>query len=123
MSEEKDIMKFLKLSTSSTICSEYGLDLYENEKNRMDAFGNLISKGKNKKQKISFSDNLALNDKLVNIIPVESYKKYNYFIIIDGVIYNIKEEEIKEIKEIKEIEDEISIDKYDGSLGKSCSIF
>ena len=60
---------------------------------------------------------------MVNIIPVESYKKYNYFIIIDGVIYNIKEEEIKEIKEIKEIEDEISIDKYDGSLGKSCSIF
>lgn len=119
---EKDIRN-LKSSTASTIHSEKDISFLEDEKVRKDAFGNLISKGKNKKQKISFSDNLALNDKLVNIIPVESYKKYNYFIIIDGVIYNIKEEEIKEIKEIKEIEDEISIDKYDGSLGKSCSIF
>ena len=116
---EKDIRN-LKSSIASTIHSEKDISFLEDEKIRKDAFGNLISKGKNKKQKISFSDNLALNDKLVNIIPVESYKKYNYFIIIDGVIYNIKEEEIKEIKEI---EDEISIDKYDGSLGKSCSIF
>ena len=122
MSEEKDIMKFLKLSTSSTICSEYGLDLYENEKNRMDAFGNLISKGKEKKQKISFADSLPLNNnKLVEIIPVESYKKFNILHVEDGIVGYVNENE--ENIEEEESEDDIIIEKDNGKSGKSCSIF
>ena len=126
MSEEKDIMKLLKLSTSSTICSEYGLDLYENEKNRMDAFGNLISKGKEKKQKISFADSLSLNNnKLVEIIPVESYKKFNILHIEDGIVgyVNENEENYEENIEEEESEDDIIIEKDNGKSGKSCSIF
>jgi hypothetical protein len=38
--------------------------------NRMDAFGNLISKGKGKKQKVSFKDFLT-KQKLVEILNVE----------------------------------------------------
>lgn len=115
-------MKFLKLSTSSTICSEYGLDLYENEKNRMDAFGNLISKGKEKKQKISFADSLSLNNnKLVEIIPVESYKKFNILHVEDGIVGYVNENE--ENIEEEESEDDIIIEKDNGKSGKSCSIF
>ena len=103
MSEEKDIMKLLKLSTSSTICSEYGLDL--NEKNRIDAFGNLISKGKEKKQKISFADSLPLNNnKLVEIIPVESYKKFNILHIEDGIVGYVNENEENYEENIEEEE-------------------
>jgi hypothetical protein len=41
---------------------------------RRDAFGNLILKGKNKKHKISFLDNIKKNKNLVTYVDVKSYK-------------------------------------------------
>lgn len=48
---------------------------------RRDFYGNLILKGKNKKQRISFLDDVLYknnkNCKFVEIIDIQSYKKYN----------------------------------------------
>ena len=48
---------------------------------RKDAYGNIIIKGRNKKQRISFQDDLLYknkNDKkFIEIIDIQSYKKFN----------------------------------------------
>lgn len=122
---EKDIRN-LKSSTASTIHSEKDISFLEDEKVRKDAFGNLISKGKEKKQKISFADSLPLNNnKLVEIIPVESYKKFNILHIEDGIVgyVNENEENYEENIEEEESEDDIIIEKDNGKSGKSCIIF
>ena len=129
MSEEKDII-IRKCNSMSTIFSENYLDFYEFEKNRIDAYGNIISKGDGKKQKISFADRLSLNDnKLVEIIPVESYKKFNILHIEDGIVCYVNENEDKDKEdenieeEEEEEEDDIINEKDDGNSGKSCFIF
>jgi hypothetical protein len=126
MSEDKDIVR--KCNSISTLYSENNLDFYEDEKNRIDVFGNIISKGNGKKHKISFTDKLSLNNnKLVEIIPVESYKKFNILHIEDGVVCYVNENEENEDVNIEEEEDkeedDIIIEKDDGKSGKSCSIF
>ena len=48
---------------------------------RKDVYGNIITKGKNKKHKISFSGFISQNDcdfnQLITTINIESYKQYN----------------------------------------------
>ena len=43
---------------------------------RLDSYGNIIVKGNKKKVHIRFSDNIPKNN-LIDIIPIESFKKYN----------------------------------------------
>jgi hypothetical protein len=43
---------------------------------RLDSYGNKITKGNKKKVHIRFSDNIPEN-KLIHVIPIESFKKYN----------------------------------------------
>jgi hypothetical protein len=57
-------------SEATKICSTISVNL------RKDHFGNLITKGTNKKQKLTWSDQVGGVDIPV-VISVESYKKYN----------------------------------------------
>ena len=47
---------------------------------RRDAYGNIIKKKNRKKIKVSFIDQINEEQPLVNVVDIESYKKYNFII-------------------------------------------
>lgn len=60
---------------------ERKIEKNETAQTRKDVYGNIITKGKNKKHKISFSGFISQNDcdfnQLITTINIESYKQYN----------------------------------------------
>ena len=121
------ILKIYKSNTASTTSSENNLSFLEEEKVK-DSLESEFKKQK-KKPKVSFIDMISNNDKkLVEIIPIESFKKYNFIRIIDGVIYSNEDyieedEENEKDEEDDEDEEKEEIEKYEGASGKSCLIF
>ena len=52
-------------------------EIITDKKERTDIYGNIISKKNKKNMKVSFIDKVTTQP-LVNVIPIESFRKYNY---------------------------------------------
>lgn len=103
----KEEVNQLKASTASTSYDDNVLFYSFGESQvRKDAFGNEIKKGSHN-HKVSFVDNLPPTDpngssnKLIDLVFIKSYKRYNVMIQID----------------------EYEIEKDEGTSGKSCVMF
>lgn len=103
----KEEVNQLKASSASTSCDDNVLFYsFGESQGRKDAFGNEIKKGSHN-HKISFVDNLPPTDpngssnKLIDLVFINSYKKYNVMIQVD----------------------ETEVEKDEGASGKSCLMF